>query len=207
MGKRIFFMFLILSLVLLSGCANIKDKMAELDREYGNKDIKNTIEDKVCPECEKCEEPITMDVVSYLFDKQTENLVYFMSNSEKFLYCQLPIIENKNVSDSILNLDNNLRKSSNGTVKIIVDKTGTMDYCQVACIPKLSSYYSTLYSKGISIKYVNIHYSYCVNEKGVYITSKMLNKDDTYSDYALFIRSDQLSKVFKDKFEQVWKSG
>ena len=90
-------------------------------------------------------------------------------------------------------------------VKIVLDSSNTMEYCDKTCIPALKSSYNDLFSEGMQIKLTNIHYTYCINEKGVMMTSRYFGETaESYEDYGLYLDSVQLSIIFKKEFESQW---
>ena len=197
---------LILVFVLfLVGCSQINKEIEKVKKEWNISDNKTEeISDETipgnCPQisCPKLEGE-NLDRIVYIFDNIPSSMREFISSTDETeLSCQFTVLNNQLIAESLIDT------SKRANVKIILDKSNTMDYCDVSCIPKLESQYNKIYSEGLNIKMIdNIHYSYCINQNGVFITSKSFN-DAEFNDYGLYIKSEGLKESFNNEFNRIF---
>ena len=198
-------LLLLIFVLFVIGCAQINEEIEKVKSSWNisdNESNKNIEEiSSNCPQisCPKLEGD-NLDKIVYIFDNIPSNMKDFiLSTDETELLCQFTVLNNQIIADSLIEV----RKRAN--IKIILDKSNTMDYCDISCIPKLESQYNKLYSEGLNIKIIdNIHYSYCLNQNGVFITSKSFN-DAEFNDYGLYIKSQGLKDSFKSEFNSIFR--
>lgn len=193
MGKGLICVLMIL-IIVMCGCS-LKSKYDQKKNEIFNKSIVKP----VCPSCPSCGEEL--DAVVYYFDEEIKKgLIDFIKVSDMYLYCGFVRLDDYNVSDQLILKENDL------DLKVVFDHGSTMD-CDAACVPYVYSQYNSLYSAGINLKLIdNLHYSFCVSDFGLFITSKSDYKKET-KDYAFFVKSDGLKAIFKERFNEFYRGG
>lgn len=195
--NKVLTILILLSLLFFSGCSTIKEKTDAVKQKFNKEEVVYITEEPiVCPK----EIGENLDKVVYLFNGFETAFIDFIRSSSGYLYCQFTTLENSKISESIYSIKDYV------SLKVILDETNTMDLCDVGCIPKVNSQYNYLYSKGVDLKTGNIHYTYCQNEKGLIISSKYFSEKENHKDYALYIESVGLSRIFRNNFDEVWEN-
>lgn len=197
-------LIIIIVILFSSGCSSIKDKIDYVKSKYNKTNETEEIQcNKICMEDCPIPEGIEFDHAVYKFDNIENTFVNFIRSSDVYLICQFTVLENENIAKAIIKIDNKISLDATKP-KILLDKSNTMDFCDVACIPKLNSQYNLLYSNNINLKLNDIHYTFCSNEKGIILTSKYFSLENNDADYALFIETKKLNKMYENEFIKKW---
>lgn len=136
------------------------------------------------------------DKMVYNAKDQEGMAVKFISFSERYLYCMMPVIENSAIAAEIAAISELVE------VKILVDKAQSFD-CENTCIPKKQSKINLLISSDVAVKRNNVQSNYCVNEYGVLLTSNSFNDAGSLTD-SVIIYSEDLGDLYKEHFAEAW---
>ncbi len=207
LNKALTAIFLIFLIITLTGCTAIGEKYQGAKAKIKDKFTKNEsilpkiIRNGTC-DAVPCDCGEDLDALLYYFDTDMyQGLTSFIEASDEFLDCAMIRLDTDEFTPLLLDRNTDL------PMRILFDKTSTMDCDDTACLPYAVSQYNGLYSKGLNLRTVDdLHQTFCLNEEGLFITSALLD-DEHRKDFAMFIKSPGLAQVYQDRFDQIWGEG